>query len=138
MKAISDRSPIRHGLYTSKLPPGTQYVENRVNQFRRHLENECLQAKGEISLVDASLINSAAKWERVGQLASRWLRLKGEELKPLELLKYCEAVARASDSRDKAIRQLNLDRNLVADQWAAIDADTVEAEAATGSEEPSQ
>ena len=57
-----------------KLPRKLMYIENRINGFRRHLEEAVAMAKGEVTIVDAAAINSACKWERHGLLAQHWLR----------------------------------------------------------------
>lgn len=106
-----NRNALRHGLKGGQCPPGAEYIENRVNVLRRNLENAVLDAKGSIGIVDATAVNSALKWERHGLLAQHWLRKQSETLTPTECLKFSEAVAKASDARDKAIRQLNLDRD---------------------------
>jgi hypothetical protein len=102
---------LRHGLRGGKLPKGCQYIENRVNSLRRQVEAAVIEAKGEINVVDAAAINSVLKWERHGLLAAHWLRHQGDKLSPTELLKFSEAIAKASDARDRNIRALGLDRD---------------------------
>lgn len=111
----------RHFLKGGKLPSHLSFVENRVNAFRRHVEAMVIEKKGEISLADAASINSATKWERHGCLAQYWLRLAEDESgkmrgkKPTtpmsyaDRLKFSEAVAKASDNRDKNLRLLGLE-----------------------------
>ncbi len=100
---------IRHGLLSGKLPKGCQYVENRMNAFRRQLEGELISIKGQVSIIDAASINTAVKWERHGMLAQRWLRLECEDLKPADKLSFSREIAKASTERDKALAQLDLD-----------------------------
>lgn len=102
---------VRHGMHGSKLPKGCEYVEQRVNILRRTIEAAILEAKGEINIVDAAAINSILKWERHGLLANHWLKKNIDTLSASELLKFSEATAKASDARDKNIRQLGLDRD---------------------------
>ncbi|MEX1095239.1 MAG: hypothetical protein WED34_04270 [Planctomycetales bacterium] len=99
----------RYGLQGGKLPKGCQYIENRVNILRRQVEEAVLERKGEITFVDAANVNSILKWERHGLLANHWLRKEAEKLSPTERLKFSEAIAKASDARDRAIRALGLD-----------------------------
>lgn len=101
----------RHYLKAGKLPPKLQYVEHRINALRRHLEDEVTTTKGEVSITDAAAINSACKWERHGLLAQHWLRHEAETLSAGDRLKFSEAIAKASDNRDKNIRALGLDRD---------------------------
>jgi len=102
---------LRHGMKGGKLPEGCQYIENRVNSLRRQVETALLAAKREIGIVDAAAVNSILKWERHGLLAAHWLRHEAAKLSAGDRLKFSEAIAKASDSRDKAIRSLGLDRD---------------------------
>jgi hypothetical protein len=95
----------------SRLPPGCRYIENRVNDLRRQIEAALLAAKGEINIVDAAAINSILKWERHGLLAAHWLRREAATLSASDRLRFSEAIARASDARDRCIRSLALDRD---------------------------
>lgn len=99
----------RHGMRGSKLPKGCAYIENRVNSLRRQVECALIEAKGEISIIDAAGVNSVLKWERHGLLAAHWLRKEADKLSVSDRLKFSEAIARASDARDKALRSLGLD-----------------------------
>jgi len=105
-----NRNAMRHGLRGSKLPKGCEYIENRVNALRRQVEEAVLALKGEINIVDAAAINSILKWERHGLLAAHWLRREAENLSASERLKFSEAIAKASDNRDRNIRALGLDQ----------------------------
>jgi hypothetical protein len=99
----------RHGMKGGKLPRGCQYIENRVNALRRQVEDALLALKGEISIVDAAAVNSILKWERHGLLAAHWLRKEADKLTAGDRLRFSEAVAKASDNRDRNIRALGLD-----------------------------
>ncbi len=102
---------MRHGLQAGKLPAGCGYIENRLNSFRRQLEDIVMAAKGEVTITDAAHIQTALKWERHGMLALRWLKIEGDSLKPTDKLNFSREIAKASESRDRAIRNLNLDRD---------------------------
>lgn len=101
----------RFGMYGGKLPKGCTYIENRVNSLRRQVETALVTAKGDIGLVDAAAVNSILKWERHGLLVQHWLRHEVSKLSPIERLKFSEAIAKASDNRDRNIRALGLDRD---------------------------
>jgi hypothetical protein len=101
---------LRHGLRGSKLPKGCRHVENSCNDLRRQLEEAVVLLKREVNISDAAAINSAVKWERHGLLSAHWLRKEGATLSPADRLRFSEAVAKASDARDKAIRSLGLDQ----------------------------
>lgn len=98
-----------HYMRAGKLPPKLAYIEKRINGFRRHLTAAVEEIKGEVSLVDAAAINSACKWERHGMLALNWLRNEVDTLSVSDRLKFSEAIAKASDNRDKNLRSLGLD-----------------------------
>jgi hypothetical protein len=115
-----NRNAIRHGLRAGQLPKGTRYIEVRLNNFRRRLEDAVIAARGEVTIPDAGCIQSALRWERHAALAQRWLVLKYDELKPTDLLQFSREIARASTERDKALAALHLDRDDTRD--AAIDA----------------
>jgi len=102
---------VRHGLASSKLPKRLHFAERRVNQFRKIVEEHVIAAKGEITLVDASAINSAMRWERHAILCGYWLNKEIANLTPDQKVKYSEAAAKASDARDKHIRALGLDQS---------------------------
>ena len=98
-----------HYMRAGKLPPKLMYIEARINGLRTHLSNTVEKAKGEVSIVDAAAINSACKWERHGLLAQHWLRHEADNLNASDRLKFSEAIAKASDNRDKNLRLLGLD-----------------------------
>jgi hypothetical protein len=102
---------LRHGLRSGKLPTRCKFIENATNAFRRELEAVVIKMKGAISISDAAAINSATKWEQHGLLARYWLRKEIDKLTPSDRLRFSEAIARASDARDKAIRALDLDQH---------------------------
>jgi len=113
----------RHYLRAGKLPAKLQYIEHRINSFRRHLEDEVAAKKGAVNLVDAAAINSACKWERHGVLAQHWLRHEADKLSAGDRLRFSEAIAKASDQRDKNLRLLGLGAAPV-DPWDVIDGNT--------------
>lgn len=118
--ARGNMNALRHGLKAGKLPSRLQYIEHRINFFRRHLEETVMAIKGEVSITDAASINSAAKWERHGVLAGHWLRTEADKLSASDRLRFSEAIAKASDNRDKNIRALELD--VERNPWNVLDA----------------
>jgi hypothetical protein len=124
---VGSQNAARHFLKAGKLPKKLQYVGHRINQFRRHLEEAVAAVKGEVSIVDAAAVNSACKWERHGILAQHWLRCEADKLSATERLKFSEAIAKASDNRDRNLRALGLDHQV--DPWTVIDSPTHEEQA---------
>ncbi len=118
---MGSQNHFRHGLRAGKLPREMGYIENAINSLRRQLETAVVECKGAVNIPDASLIDSAAKWERHGRIALHYLRRKGSELTPADCLRFSEAIAKASDARDKAIRLLQLDRDTPA-PWLTLPA----------------
>lgn len=121
----------RHYLQAGKLPKRLQYIEHRINNLRRHLEEECVAAKGEVNIVSAAAINSACKWERHGLLAQHWLRHEADKLSAGDRLRFSEAIAKASDNRDRNIRALGLDLP-PPDPWLVITQAPAAVEASDG------
>ncbi|MAT70667.1 MAG: hypothetical protein CMJ58_14210 [Planctomycetaceae bacterium] len=108
------RNALTHGMRATTLaglPKGAAYIRRLVLSFRRELEAVVIDAKGEVSFMDGAHINTASRHEQVALLAGRWLKLNAETMSHQERLQYLQAVARASEARDRALSALNLDRD---------------------------
>src|SRR5262249_36101325 len=68
-----NRNGMRHGLAAGQLPADAKYIEYRLNDFRVRLEDAVMEARGEVTIMDAACINTCLKWERHSALALRWL-----------------------------------------------------------------
>ena len=113
----------RYGMNGGLLPPGASYrsIEDKANAVRRHLENAVFEAKGEVSITDAAVINSALAWEKHRLMVQFWFRTEIEEMTRTQRLNFSEAIAKATAKRNDCISALNLDRpELLRDQ--ALDA----------------
>jgi hypothetical protein len=103
------RERFRHGLF---LPgnnlPGQGYISKQLNLFRRALEDEVLNTKGQIGVLDAALVNTAVEWARHGMRCAYWLEESYDTFKPSERVEHSAWVAKACDARDKAIKALDL------------------------------
>ena len=99
----------RHGMRGSNLPHGCEYIAKAIRYFRRQLEQAVFEVRGEVTLLDAASINTAFRYERLAQLAQRWLAVNSEEMSYTEKLACAREAARASAERDKAIAMLKLD-----------------------------
>jgi hypothetical protein len=104
-----NRNALRHGLMAGQLPPDAKYIELRLNKFRRQLEDAVVDAKQEVTLLDAAVIQTCLRWERHAALAQRWLNKAIGTLSPTERLAFSREIARASTERDKALALLKLD-----------------------------
>lgn len=106
------QNAMRHGLRAGALPKDAKYIENRLNAFRRTLEQAVLIARGEVNIPDAAYIQTCLRWERHACLAQRWLNKAGDTLKPADKLTFSREIARASSERDKAITALKIDKEI--------------------------
>src|SRR5437879_2730371 len=75
-----NRNAYRHGLYSPRGPKSERYIDRAAGLFRRHLESCVLAEHGEISVLDASLIQSAAEAARVALAEFHELRTLHEQL----------------------------------------------------------
>lgn len=99
----------KHGRYlTIGTMPGASYARKLAGAFRRALEAAVLDKHGEISLMAACSISSATRHEIRAVLLGRALRAKDVSL--ADRITLLRDISAASDSRDKAVRQLGIDR----------------------------
>lgn len=99
--------------------PRDRKIIERLRGLRKHLEAAVDDVYGTVDLTRASLINSCLRHEMVASLSARWLREEGDRLPVSDRLALVRGIASASDSRDKAIRQLGLERT-ASDIWSTI------------------
>jgi hypothetical protein len=99
---------LRHGMTVGGFPPHCQHERRMVNAFRTLLEREVLQLRGEISAVDASMIECACHFHRHSVLARRLLRTHGGKMSALEQLKFSDAISGAAEKRHRALLKLGL------------------------------
>ncbi|MGE0760613.1 MAG: hypothetical protein AB7O38_26615 [Pirellulaceae bacterium] len=116
---------VRHGLTAGTLPKGAAYIARSTGQFRTALEGAIVERKGEISLHDAAVIQTAIRWERHALLVQRWLRRELADLSPDQRLAFSRDVARASAERDKCLKILGLDRDARSDIFDALYSETL-------------
>ncbi len=118
------RNPLKHGLRAAELgtvPRGASYIGRLVKQLRTKLEEKVEETKGEVSLQDSLAINTALRWEKHALLCNRWLAKESENMTHEQRLHYSREIARAAESRDKAVSRLNLTTdpvNLLASLYA--------------------
>ncbi len=110
----------RHGLRGAGLPAGCGHIQRSTNMFRRSLEHAVFDARGEVNLSDAALINSAYRWERHAQLSQRWLLKDSTNMSAADRLNYSREVARASSERDRCIKLLALPERADTDPWSSL------------------
>jgi hypothetical protein len=117
---IGNRNNMRHGLKAGKLPVDCAHIEHQLNALRRQLEDKVMEARGEVTMLDAANIQTAIRWERHSALALRWLRVAADKLKPTDQLTFSREIAKASTERDKALAVLGLDRDASEDLFAKL------------------
>lgn len=100
---------VRHGLRANKLPARLAWADRRVNSFRKVVEQAVIDAKGEVSLVDAATIQTCLRFEKHAILAGHWLAKEIDNLSPDQRLAHSREVAKASAERDKCLRSLGID-----------------------------
>lgn len=125
-KGEETRGNLKHGLRCGSLPRGCGHLAAKVNQLQEWLESHVVELKGEICPTDASAIEVACKWQRHSLLAEKWLRDSFERLNHDQRISTHREVAQAAEKRDKAMRQLGLDRREIA-EWSLPTGPTVEA-----------
>lgn len=108
-----------HGLRATRLPPGCNYLEGQLSAFRRYVRDE-LESRhgGQTSIYQEALLQSALRHEQRALLAARWLRKEGGDLKLEQRLQLLATISAATDSRDKCLDKLGLDK---ADAHQTID-----------------
>ena len=122
-----NKNRILHGLSGSGFPPGCEHDARIVRQFARSVRKAVVEAKGELSLVDAATVNTAYRWERHARLAAAWLRKEFATLTLDQRLSFSREVARASTERDKALKELAIDSKSRLDPWSVLDLDSAHA-----------
>jgi hypothetical protein len=117
-----NRNATRNGRYgwlaLGSLPKGASYVRRCIGKLRRELEIAVQAKEGELGLYQAGLCQSVARHEGRVLLCVRWLRDRGERMSDMERLAYLREIGSATDSRDRCLRALGLDKP--ADPFAGL------------------
>lgn len=100
-----NRNRLRHGLRTSRTPPGCRDIEIDARKLRRNLEDAVLANCGEVAIYQAALINSAVRHEKRARLIERWLS-QNAELPLTDRCQLLRELSAATDSRDKCLEKL--------------------------------
>lgn len=122
----ANRNAMRHGLRAGMLPKGAAYIKRECDTMRREIETAVLARHGEVDLYRAALIQTAMRWERHGMLVQRWLRKEAVTMDAAQRLAYSRDIARASENRDRCLKELGLNvdetQNAI-DAWYSADPD---------------
>jgi hypothetical protein len=117
---IGNSNHLKHGLTAGKLPSGCSAIAKSGKKLRTALEGATLASKGQVSVTSASSINVALRAEVTARLCQRWLNMNEGTMSHADRISYAKLFLSASESRDKAIRSLNLDAE--PDAWATLQA----------------
>lgn len=74
-----------------------------------------MQARGEVSILDAALIDSAVRWQTSALIVARWLRVYEATMSHNERLLYVRQAGIFGDKRDRCLRELRLSGESAAD-----------------------
>jgi hypothetical protein len=90
-----------------------------ARKYRRALEEQVMEAKGEVNTTDAHLINEAVTAE-VHASVCRWLlRTRLEKMTVADVTRCSEQILKSRTIRNKAVERLELDRDPDAlDAWS--------------------
>jgi hypothetical protein len=95
-------------------------VKREGRAYRRDLETEVLQVKGEIGTTDAHLIDTAAAATIQAGICRWLLRHKVGTMSTSDIRGCTADIVKAKERRDAAVKALQL--NVRPDMWAVIDA----------------
>lgn len=104
---------LKHGgrsIVLGSLPDGCSYITKITYQLQRELLQayHAQHGAGEIPQHARLRIATAVRHERHALLATKWLRDHAQDMKPAEKLQFAEAIAKASESRDRALSRIGL------------------------------
>jgi len=121
-----NRNAYRHGLYSPRGPKGSRTIDRAAGTFRRHLEDCTLAAFGEISVLHASLIQTASEAARVALAEFRELCTDHDKLSTTERTSKRQAALKALDLRDRKVKELGITWQpnapaAPADPWSQFD-----------------
>ncbi len=90
--------------------PRTMLRQKRAAcQYRRGLEKAVIEAKGEVSMVDAHLIDEASGAELHSSVCRWLLRTKLETMSVSDIARCSEQIMKARACRNRAVERLQLD-----------------------------
>jgi hypothetical protein len=100
----------KHGLRSTKLGPGMQYINRQAITYRKAVEAETLGVRGKLGIWEQSLLQTSTQWLITALKIERLLRFFDADLNNDQRVAYAEKCARALTERDKCLAKLGLDR----------------------------
>lgn len=113
---LGSRNAARNGTKLNRLnlgllPRGMRRQEANARRYRRELEQAVVDAKGEVNLFDAHMINECVTAE-LHAAVCRWLfQTRLERMQPSDIARCSEQILKARTVRNKAFEKLGLDRH---------------------------
>jgi hypothetical protein len=104
-----NRNSLRHGLRAAGLPKGFAWLERELRTLRKALERAVVEKHGEVDVLAAASISTAIRGEQAARLIGRWLAKECDSMTASDRLNYTREIVKASESRDRAIRSLDLE-----------------------------
>ena len=98
-------------LIVGNLPKPLHRVQRFVLQYRRTLEDAVIEVRNEVGLIDAHVIDAACKHEQHAGVCRHLLRQKIETMSVADVRECSKQIATATDARNKAVRELQLERD---------------------------
>lgn len=99
-----------HRLTIGVLPDVMKRQLATARAYRRELEQMVLDAKGEVSLIDAHYIDEAANAEVHGSICRWLLRQRWEKMSVQDVLTCSKELLKSKSVRNTAVERLQLDR----------------------------
>lgn len=93
-------------------PRGSQAIKQDGDEYRKLLEQACIELHGEVGLYAASVIQTAVTLETSARLWQKWLRDKWEDLKEEVKDRRLEAIGKARIQRDMCLKKIGLDKGI--------------------------
>jgi hypothetical protein len=106
---LGNQNASKHGLTSSRFPPGTEYLSKELTRFKRLVNAAVLEIHGEVGFAHALLLQTAGEHHSHALRVRRWLRVGWEELSVDQVLAFSREIGRAFDARDKVLKQLGID-----------------------------
>jgi len=113
-----NRNATKSGLYgylaIGSLPKGASYIRRLMGEFERGLRAAVLAKSGELTLYAAAVCQTATRHEARAMLLQRWLRkadAAGDKVPLMDRVAIMREIGAASDSRDRCLRALGLERS---------------------------
>jgi hypothetical protein len=111
-----------HRLVVGELPPSMSRPKREGCKYRRDLERQVVDVKGEISHKDAHAIDTATGAVLAAAVCRWLLRNKMEKMSPADIRSCMAEITKMKEKRDAAVRLLELDAKV--DVFAAVNVRT--------------